>query len=104
MDLELGPPRVNVELVDLLAQELRVLVTLLQVVGRQTDQVHLKWRLLPVSGPQLAYEFLNVIDDASREDIEDIEGVECAFDVLIFVAFPPQTFLLMLAQFLEEVH
>ena len=41
VNLELRPPSLYVQSVDFLAQRLRVLVALLQVVGRQTDQVHL---------------------------------------------------------------
>ena len=67
--LELRPASLYVQSVDFLAQRLRVLITLLQVVGRQTDQVHLQGHPSPLSRSELVDQLLDIVDDPSRQNV-----------------------------------
>lgn len=80
MDLELRPACFDIQIVDLLTEILRILVTFLQVLRRQTNQMNLKWHSLPLFWSKLLDELLNVVNNTRRQDVEDIECVESALD------------------------
>ena len=69
VNLELWPASLYVQSVDFLTQRLRVLVTLLQVVGCQADQVHLQGHPSPLSRSELADQLLNIVNDPGRQNV-----------------------------------
>ena len=103
MDLELRPAGLDVELVHFVAEVRRVLVLLFQVVGCQTDEVDLHGHSLPIAALKLSHKFFDIIDDACREDIKDVEGAESALHRLLLHGFAPKAFLLVRTQLVHEV-
>ena len=64
VDLELRPSCQDIQSIDFFTERLRVLITLLEMLGSQANQVNLKRHSFPFLRSEFVDELLNIINNS----------------------------------------